>query len=245
MSTPVYRLLPFASADGPHNMAADEILLRAAIAGTASLRFYGWEQATLSLGYFQPERLRFSDDRLAGLPFVRRPSGGDTLVHHHEVTYTLALPAGKPWQTGEQWLCRMHAIIAAALRTLGVPVRLQATPGVEPFAGPLCFRHVTPGDLLIDSAKVVGSAQRRQRGALMQHGGILLRRSPYAPVLPGIEDLSGRALKPEEVCRAIQEEFAGQTGWSVVSGDWTKSQHHAIEELVASKYASAAWNCKR
>src|SRR5205085_11240257 len=79
------RLLPYAVADGPHNMAADEVLLEAAFAGVASLRFYGWTTATVSLGYFQPERVRLDDGRLAGLPFVRRPSRGGTLVHHHEV----------------------------------------------------------------------------------------------------------------------------------------------------------------
>ncbi len=92
------RLLPFATADGPHNMAADESLLEAAIAGAASLRFYGWSVPTLSLGYFQPQSVRLADSRLTGLPWVRRPTGGAALVHHHELTYAVALPAGRPWQ---------------------------------------------------------------------------------------------------------------------------------------------------
>src|SRR5262249_21106303 len=104
------RLLPYALADGPHNMAAHAVLLEAAAQGVASLRFYGWSAATPSLGYFQSERLRHADPRLAELPYVRRPSGGATLVHHHEVTYALGLPAGSLWQTGESWLRRMHAI---------------------------------------------------------------------------------------------------------------------------------------
>src|SRR6516162_5517447 len=95
----VCRLLPYAVADGPHNMAADEVLLDAACAGLASLRFYGWFEPTVSLGYFQPHAAR-----LPGLPYVRRPSGGLMLVHHHEITYALALPAGAPWQGGESWL---------------------------------------------------------------------------------------------------------------------------------------------
>src|SRR5947209_7466749 len=68
------RLLPFAAADGPRNMAADEVLLEAAVGGGASLRFYGWSEPTLSLGYFQPQSVRLSDPRLAGLPWVRRPT---------------------------------------------------------------------------------------------------------------------------------------------------------------------------
>src|SRR5262245_52547117 len=105
-------------------MACDEALLDSALEGTASLRFYSWSPPTLSLGYFQPASVRAMAPGLAALPFVRRPSGGDTLVHDHELTYALALPAGAPWQSrAASWLGRMHGIIATALRTLGVLAR--------------------------------------------------------------------------------------------------------------------------
>ena len=68
------RLLPYRVADGPTNMATDEALLEAALAGVATLRFYGWSPPTLSLGYFQSERLRLADPLLAALPFVPRKS---------------------------------------------------------------------------------------------------------------------------------------------------------------------------
>ena len=119
------RFLPFSFADGPHNMAADEVLLESAQDGIASLRFYGWSTATVSLGYFQADKLRREDGRLASLPLVRRPTGGGALVHHHEMTYALALPATSSWQGGGQssWLCRMHGIIAEALTEGGGVVR--------------------------------------------------------------------------------------------------------------------------
>src|SRR4051794_38575411 len=98
MVKPLCRLLPFESADGAGNMAADEVLLQAAAAGMAGLRFYEWSKATLSLGYFQPAAERLHDVKLAKLPWVRRPTGGEALVHQHELTYALALPAGLPWQ---------------------------------------------------------------------------------------------------------------------------------------------------
>src|SRR5262245_45487574 len=114
------RLLPFATADGPTNMALDEVLLEAAVAGMASLRFYRWAAPTVSLGYFQPADAIAILPRLAGLPLVRRASGGATLVHDDELTYALALPAGFAWQPkGQSWICRMHSIIAAALAQFG------------------------------------------------------------------------------------------------------------------------------
>jgi lipoate-protein ligase A len=237
------RLLPYAVADGAYNMAADEVLLESAAAGVASLRCYGWSEATLSLGYFQSERQ--ISGSLADLPFVRRPSGGAALVHHHEVTYALALPAGAPWQTGESWLCRMHALVAAALRMLGVEARACDCSNAVRFTGSLCFQHLTAGDLLLGSAKIVGSAQRRQRGALMQHGAILLAASPAATVLPGILELSGHRLAVAETVDAVTREFACKTGWDLQAADWTAAERQRIAELVTVKYTQDAWNRKR
>ena len=245
MSRPVCRLLPFASATGPHNMAADEVLLESAASGTASLRFYTWSEATLSLGYFQPEILRHAETSLAQLPYLRRPTGGASLVHHHEVTYALALPARRPWQTGEPWLQRMHASIACALSELQVSARMHTGEETRSFAGVLCFKHVTPGDLLIGSAKIVGSAQRRQRGALLQHGAILLACSPRAVILPGIQELSGRTLSAAEVAAAVGREMARRTGWELVAEDWTAMELRRLDELVAEKYTRDSWNRKR
>src|SRR5262249_42325697 len=107
-------------------MAADEVLLESAALGVASLRFYRWTQAAVSLGYFQPAAARLADPLLAPLPFVRRLTGGQALVHHLEVTYALALPphlthlpCGERGRgEGSSWLCRMHQIVAAAFRRL-------------------------------------------------------------------------------------------------------------------------------
>jgi lipoyl(octanoyl) transferase len=245
MSKLVCRLLPFAVADGPHNMAADETLLEAAVTGVASLRFYGWSPPTVSLGYFQPERVRAQDPRLAGLPWVRRPSGGATLVHHHEVTYALALPAGQPWQTEEPWSRRVHRLIARALAGFRITARLYEPKEERPFEGLLCFHHFTAGDLMIGNAKVVGSAQRRQRQALLQHGGILLATSPHTPTLPGICEQAGRSLGAAELVTALEREWEADTGWHLERTDWRLDERRRVKELVAGKYGQDSWNRKR
>jgi lipoate-protein ligase A len=225
-------------------MAADEVLLEAATAGVASLRFYTWSAATLSLGYFQSAAVRLGDPRLSELPWVRRASGGNALVHHREVTYALGLPAGLPWQRrGASWVRRMHTIVAAALASLGVGVRLSARE--ENRGAVLCFLHHTADDLLLGSAKVTGSAQRRQRGALLQHGGILLATSPFTPALPGIKELTGRELTPPEIVPAVCAELSRQTGWELVPAGWTAQDERRIEHLVATRYGTKSWNHKR
>ena len=248
METLTCRLLPYACADGPHNMAADEALLQSATAGTASLRFYGWSEPTLSLGYFQPERVRLEDPKFAALPFVRRPSGGAALVHHHELTYCLALPPG-PWQRGEPWLSRMHRIIAAALLALGVRTHIQQgergtiVPRVH--GSFLCFRQFTPGDLLIDAAKVVGSAQRKQRGALLQHGAILLARTPHTPILAGIRELTDIVLTASQTMAAVIRSFADFSKVQLVDEVWTAAEPRVISELATTRYSQDTWNRKR
>ena len=112
------RLLPFANRPGVAQMAADDALLTtAADAGAASLRFYTWATPTLSLGYFQPAAARAA---FPALPWLRRATGGAALVHDRELTYAVAVPAGKAWQpAGESWLCRVHHWVADALGELG------------------------------------------------------------------------------------------------------------------------------
>jgi lipoate-protein ligase A len=226
-------------------MAADEALLEAAVAGQASLRFYGWDPPTVSVGYFQSSSVRRADPLLVELPFVRRPSGGGTLVHDHEVTYCLALPPAPPWQTGESWLCRMHHIIAAALGEFGVTARPQPTGSDQRLGPVLCFQHFTPGDLVVAAAKVVGSAQRKQRGALMQHGGILLARSAHAPALAGIQELSGQTLDAVQVREAVSRQFMLHTGWQLVPAGWTENEATRKNNLARAKYSSEAWSHKR
>ena len=245
METLTCRLLPFACADGPHNMAADEALLRSALDGVASLRFYGWTAPTASLGYFQPAAVLQEDAKVARLPWLRRPSGGLTLVHHQEVTYALALPAAA-CPAPSSWVQRMHHIIAAALRSLGVEVQ-PVTANCERLSpGFLCFQHFTCGDLLLENAKVVGSAQRKQRGALLQHGAILLAQSEHTPMLPGIAELVGQKLGVTEVMAALAREFAIATGWSLTADDWTATaERKDTVELMHDRYISASWNSKR
>lgn len=246
MPTPLCRLLPTQSLSGPHNMAADEVmLLVAAEQGIASLRFYTWSEPTLSLGYFQAEADRHADPLLANCAWVRRPSGGGAILHHHELTYCLTLPAGSPWRTKESWICRVHHIVAAAFAEFGVETH-SVVCGEEKKLDPfLCFLHQTPGDLLVVGSKITGSAQRKMRGALMQHGSILLGQSPHTPSLPGILELAGKRIAAEELQSALIRHFASRIGWIVERDDWNANEHEQIETLNSNKYAAVAWNAKR
>ncbi len=247
---PDVRTLPFAARSGAGNMAADEaMLLSAAEGGIASLRIYTWTEPTLTLGYFQEAEARLADDRIKDLAWVRRATGGATIVHDPacEATYSLALPAGADWQPkGESWICRMHGFLRESLQSVwGIESKLVVC-GQEQKLGPLlCFLHQTPGDLLADGHKIAGSAQRKHKGALLQHGSILLRQSPFSPSLAGICELTGRAISLDDLAVALTRRFAVETGWHLHPGPWTDDESTAMARIEAEKYGSPQWNEKR
>jgi lipoate-protein ligase A len=143
------------------------------------------------------------------------------------------------------WLGRIHAIIAAALEELGVHPRSGPGQKEPAFTGFLCFQHLTAGDLLIGRDKVVGSAQRRHHGALLQHGAVLLAASPHAPVLPGVRELSGLTVTVPELSEALLRQWMNHTGWALRDGTWSAEERQRLEELVEHKYRQASWNAKR
>ena len=206
------RLLPFATADGATNMARDEAMLESASErGVASLRFYTWTEPTLSLGYFQPSASRESS-KFGPLPWVRRSTGGAGIVHHHELTYSFALPRNSRVEVrASRGSAGSTSLLRDVLADRGVESRVVVCGEEQKLGEVLCFLHHTPGDLVIGGSKVAGSAQRKLRGALLQHGSILLRTSEHAPELPGIHDLAGKELFTLGIARGVtREEVRGR-----------------------------------
>jgi lipoate-protein ligase A len=237
-----FHWFPFTLADGAHNMAADEVLVHTAAAkGRAALRFYGWWQPTLSLGYFQPAALRQRHARLARLSWVRRPSGGKALVHHHELTYALALPPG----FSRDWMRRMHErVIMPALSRLGLAGAVEVVKEPRLLGELLCFQQQIMGDLVCGGKKIVGSAQRKHRQCLLQHGAILLAQSDHALDLPGIKELTGIDLFVPDLQVAIRDELQRHTGWEMLEGKWSAEEEDRVETM-ALQYGSVEWNEKR
>ena len=242
--SPSIRLLPFVSSDGATNMARDEAMLESAVDGVASVRFYTWNEPTLSLGYFQATGVRETAS-LAPLAWVRRSTGGAGIIHHHELTYSFALPANMA-KTDESWICRFHRMLSESLASRGLASKVVACGEEQRLGEVLCFLHQTPGDLLIERSKVAGSAQRKMRGALLQHGSILLRSSEHAPQLKGINDFAGKELfTSSALADLLAWAFAADTGAKLEPGEWTADERARVLEIRSEKYASADWNGRR
>lgn len=155
-------------------MAVDHALLdRAESSNEAVLRVYTWARPTLSLGMHERARLNPEAAARAGVDVVRRPTGGRALLHHREVTYSVTAPTLGA-SLSESYRA-INAILLAALNFLGVPAT-EAERNGRPLRpdGAACFAEPNAGELVVNGRKLVGSAQRRDEHALLQHGSILL-----------------------------------------------------------------------
>lgn len=179
---------------GEENMRIDANLLGLAVGeGISTLRLYEWNEPTLSLGYFQ-KNPRIPDS-LASLPVVRRLSGGGAIVHDRELTYSIALTKDHARARRPLALyASAHRAIIGVLRTFGLTSCLRGED-IEDKSDHsfLCFSRADRNDIVVGSEKIVGSAQRRRRGAVLQHGSILLQRSQFAPDYCGVFDLGLKA----------------------------------------------------
>lgn len=229
-------------------MAVDEALLEsAAQSDQLTLRFYTWREATLSLGYFQGFQERDSHAASRDCPLVRRPSGGGAILHDRELTYSLIVPHSHPLaRTPKLLYDAAHETLVQTLAQWRVAARLQPepdeSPGQQPF---LCFQRRATGDVLLTDFKIAGSAQRRPQGAVLQHGSVLLNRSPAAPELPGISDLAGIELTAAELLEAWKPRLAERLHVEPSPGKLTATEAAAADRLVQSKYGSPAWTERR
>jgi lipoate-protein ligase A len=217
-------VLVSAPLDGASNMALDEaLMLRADRTDEAVLRIYSWSSPTLSLGRNQPARDKYDIEgaRARGIDFVRRPTGGRAVLHHREVTYSVTAPVSRLGSLRESYGA-INRLLIHGLRLLGVdaseadPRGAAPRPGVSP-----CFMVPAKGEIVAGGRKLVGSAQVREGGALLQHGSVLvdddqalasaLLLIPMAPPPPPatLHELLGRVPSFDEVADALSDALPG------------------------------------
>lgn len=186
MSKPTWYFINSGACRPSFNMALDEALLDWHSEGLLPpiVRFYGWNPATLSIGYFQNVKKEINMEvvKKHNLGFVRRPTGGRGVLHEHELTYSIIVSEDYP---------NMPATVTEAYRVLseGLLIGFQKLGLDAYFSVPdtdekksdlknpksaVCFDAPSWYELVVEGKKVAGSAQTRQKGVILQHGAILL-----------------------------------------------------------------------
>lgn len=240
-------------------MALDEAGARSLEEGRGFLRFYRWNPATVSFGRNQPARGLYDVGvaRAAGVGFVRRPTGGRAVFHHLEVTYGIAFPVGSLGTPREAYH-RINRGLAAGLQRLGAAVEVageDAGVALPPDAGP-CFRAPAPGEITARGRKLVGSAQVRMGGVILQHGSILLDGSqdlltrlgeeedPGAVPPLTLKELLGTGPDPITVAEALALGIRGEFGGTWEPSGYSPEELQLAREL-AGRYRSEDWTWRR
>jgi lipoate-protein ligase A len=251
---------------GVWNMAADLVLMDMVDRGRPDfvLRTYQWDPPCVSLGRLQRPASEVDPLRVraAGFDMVRRPTGGRAVLHHTEITYSIAASRSLPLVSGSvsESLRRISRPLAAALRALGADVSAgpaeRRGPGRRRPANPCFTSHGRWEIATPDGRKLVGSAQARRRGVFLEHGSIILenRQHLMADLLPeGVSDrwrqrirellLRGTGalgelvedLRPGDLRRALEVEFGKAVGRPLERMD--------PEELDSAEMAAASAEC--
>ncbi|HLC40819.1 MAG TPA: biotin/lipoate A/B protein ligase family protein, partial [Methylomirabilota bacterium] len=233
------------------------------IRGTSpsTLRFFSWSPPSVSLGYGQALDGRISIDAIhrLGVGLVRRPTGGSAIYHdtrEREVTYSVVARTGD--FPGAEDLLETYRWIAqgllAGLKQLGLPVELvpigRSRPREE--APTFCFARAGSYEIEVHGKKLVGSAQRRRKGAFLQHGSILLGADserlrqlfPLADPLANMitmEETLGRRPLVENVVQTLVNGMTEALTLSVDPGDLLPEEQERANLLAREKYATPAW----
>lgn len=183
--TEIWNFINTGSKNPYYNMAMDEALLNFVSRGEIDpvIRFYTWNPATLSIGYFQRLQKEIDIDKVKekGYGLVRRQTGGRGVLHDKELTYSVIVPESHPNMPST--VTEAYKIISQGLlegfKNLGfetyfaIPRSKEERDKLKQPRSSVCFDAPSWYELVVEGRKIAGSAQTRQKGVILQHGSIL------------------------------------------------------------------------
>jgi lipoyl(octanoyl) transferase len=260
-----WRILYSPPARGAFNMALDEAILESVLRGEAAptLRFFAWEPPALSLGMAQPaaDANRAALDRL-GWDLVRRPTGGRAILHTDELTYSIAVREDHPLAKGGvlESYRRLSRGLLAGLRALGVEVQAESDRA-RGAAGAVCFETPSSYEITAGGRKLIGSAQARMQGGVLQHGTlpldgdlarILLALASSATSAEQVHrravtlaEAAGRPIGWRECAHAIRAGFELEFQMSFTETEITQGEADRAAALVAEKFGNDNWTNRK
>ncbi len=249
MTTPWRLIIESQPLDGATNMARDEAILRSVAAGDAlpTLRFYQWAPACLSLGRGQKASdVDFERVNAQGWHVVRRPSGGRAILHTDELTYSICAPETHPVMDGGITLSyrRISAGLMLALDRLGADVQNDSVADGQKLrnAPPVCFEVPSNYEITFADKKLIGSAQLRRKGVVLQHGTLPLHDdiARICDALAYHTEAARETAKAQVVARACTLETA--LGQVMAFSDVAKVLAEALAETLEMQLTSATYS---
>lgn len=243
-------------------MARDEYLFNLCHQKKAGFfRLYSWRNPTFSFGVSQKISKAIDVEYIKSTnrcTYVRRLTGGKTVLHDHEITY--AVISSEDIFYKENDLYRSYLLISTVLMNafhrLGLEAVLsKGSPAHLSKSNNPCFSFPTPNELEIAGKKIVGSAQKRDKQALLQHGSIpitmdydLYAAGTHAD--PEIlkqrmttlaEVSTGTKVAKDDLCQALIASFQDFVRTTLEVFEFDPTDRQAIAE-IQKKYSSHDWN---
>jgi lipoate-protein ligase A len=269
-----WRLLNTGQNNAAINMAIDEAIFVAQKASfQPTLRFYDWLQPAFSFGYFQ--QITHEVDVAAcashGIELVRRMTGGGTVIHGWDVTYTVIAPHGSgvlPKDISAAYHVISDCLINGLQRLSVDAGRQIEKPGAESRDNPsgvalpnICLTNPAQYDIMLNGNKIAGVSQRRNQIGAMYQGYIALDMPP-----PDVLALASKRFSRDQVMAgkstainlgrstpiyrkqledAVAAGFEETFSIRLVKGERFPKEIEATKSLVQTKYATAEWNFRR
>ena len=180
----IWWIIDSGESNGTYNMAFDEFLGKN-VKKRPILRFYRWKPYCLSLGYAQKNGI-FDYNRLRenNIDIVKRPTGGRAVLHADEVTYSVIISDCHPlfYLSITELYKSISYALQKGLEYLGINSLIEKNKTEikrsEKFS-PYCFSSIARYELKYNGRKIIGSAQKRYKNSVLQHGSIPLRDYPF------------------------------------------------------------------
>jgi lipoate-protein ligase A len=267
-----WRLLRHDPATGAANMAIDEAIGRAVAAGEAgpTVRFYAWAPPCVSLGRGQPAAsVDAARCAARGYDIVRRPTGGRAILHTDELTYSVIARPDHPLMAGmvlDSYL-RLSRGLVEGLRRLGIEA--HEAPGTNragPDVSAACFEVPSAYEIVTGGRKLLGSAQTRRAGFVLQHGSLPLTgdltrlvdclafddeaarealRVSLAHHATTVEEILGRVPSLDEAADALITGFTEALDMTLTPGNLSPIETAWAAELEQEKYRQPEWTVYR
>jgi len=250
-----WRLIQDDYHDAYTNMAIDEILLQS---NTPVLRFYRWRPPAISVGYFQKleKEINLEECKRRGIDYVRRMTGGKAVLHDKELTYTFVISTElMPKGVIESYKVISQAILTA-LRDLGLKVEMKEKVSRAQKSS-LCFNDPSYYEIVVNGKKIVGSAQTRRDGKLLQHGSILLdfdveKMSSLFAIsssafrikerVTSLNQELKREVKFKNVATALKKGFEENFNIKLIPDSLTAEEKESFPKIAATKFSTREWN---
>ncbi|MBU1121378.1 MAG: lipoate--protein ligase family protein [Candidatus Omnitrophica bacterium] len=265
-----WRLILDSKHDGYYNMAVDEaVLLNYSAMKIPTLRIYGWNKPFISVGYNQ--KISAVIRTFAKIPFVRRITGGGSIVHHNEVTYSLtcslddlSLPRGvkKSYEKICAFLIHFYAELNLTARfAKDILLKNDQNSNLsQAFElgqySNFCFLAYEYYDLIIKGKKIGGNAQRRKKDIIFQHGSIpqLIDLNKVKNVINNkesvnnkftfLDTLLGEKTDFKKLQVLLAKSFKEVFNVDLAQEDFHEDEKKTIEYLKKNKYQKQKWNLR-